>query len=270
MAWSAAARGIFLSALLVALAGCGGPLAGGSVTDEGLDGETGTVTPVPLPEENGPTEVEEIAPGLSKNAGVTDSNRLMHAHAAALANTSYTAVVISTRRAPNGSMGTRYNRSVRVESSDRFHYILRFEARDEPRRTELWRDSEEAYEATTANRTTTYQALEAPPLPTLLSSSDLQRLFNRLPTRVVETAVQNDTTVYTVEGGPRDLPPLYDVRFTARITEQGLIQSYRLNYAVEREETRRTVTVEATFTGVGETTVDRPPWYEAATESTQE
>lgn len=270
MAWSSVARATLLLMLLVAVAGCGGPLAGGSGVDEGADGETTTLTPVPLTEENGSTEVAELAPGLSRTAGVIDSERLLDAHAVTLANTSYTAIVVSARRDSNGSVQSRYNRSVRVEASDRFHYVLRFETRDEPRLTELWRDNDVAYEATTANGTTTYQTLDAPPLPTLLSASDLERLFDRLSTRVVETTIRNETSVYLVEGGPRDLPPLYDVRFTARITEQGLIQSYELTYAIEREETRRTVTVDATFTAVGETTVDRPPWYEAATESTEE
>ena len=255
---ASARLGTLLLVALVTAAGCSGPLAGPD------RGDTGTLTPAPVPEDPDPTPgTGELAPGLDGD-GIADATRLVEAHTAALAGTSYTARLSTTRAAPNGTERERYDRVVRVESRDRFRYVLTSETADFEQRTDRWRGGDRAYEAVTENGTTTYRSLDSPSAPTLLSGSGVVRPFRVLSSRVTETRTTNGTTVHRVVGGPRDLPPLVDVSFVAVVTERGLIRSYRVSYGVDRQDRRRTVTVEASFTAVGETTVDRPPWYDTA------
>ncbi|PSQ11118.1 hypothetical protein BRC93_06475 [Halobacteriales archaeon QS_5_70_15] len=59
-------------------------------------------------------------------------------------------------------------------------------------------------------------------------------------------------------GGPRDLPPLSNVSYTLRLTDGGLIRSYNVTYVTTRQDQPRQVTVDASFSAVGTTTVDPP------------
>lgn len=251
--------GTLLLVAFVVTAGCNGPLAG---VDRG---DTPTLTPAPVPGDPTPTPRSgELAPGL-ENDGVVDAARLVGAHTEALTDTSYTARLSTRRAAPNGTVQERYDRVVRVASRDRFRYVLTAETADVERRTDRWRGGDRAYEAVTENGTTTYRSLDALSVPTLLSRQGLVRLFRVLPSQVTDARRSNGTTVYRVVGGPSDLPPLSNVTYEVNVTERGLITSYRVTYEVDAENRRREVTVEATVSRVGATTVDRPEWYDEAT-----
>lgn len=251
--------GPLLLVALVATAGCSGPFAGSTPSG------TETVTPAPVPEEPPPTDRDgELAPGLTDD-GVVDAARLVGAHTEALIDTSYTARLSTTRTAPNGTLRERYDRAVRVAAPDRFRYVLTVETPDLERRTDRWRSGERAYEAVTENGNTTYRSMDRPSVPTLLSREGLFRLFRLIPSRVTDTRTVDGTTTYRIVGGPGDLPPLTNVSYVANVTDRGLITSYRVTYTLDREDDPRHVTVEATVTGVGDTTVDRPVWYDEAT-----
>lgn len=243
---------------LVATAGCNAPL-----TDEPAAGETPTVTPVAV-EERATGQTDELAPGLGPD-GVDDAERLLDAHAAVLANDSYTVRLASSREPTDGSTATRYDRVVRVASAERFHYVLSTETDDGERRVERWRDGARAYEATTENGSTSYRSLEAPAPPALLTRGDLLRLFLFVPADVVDSYERNGTTVHHVAGGPSQLPPLSDVSYEATITERGLVRSYEVSYTLDGRRPEATVTVTATVSEVGGTTVERPPWVDDAT-----
>lgn len=253
--------GALLVVALVATAGCNAPLA-----DEPDPGETPTVTPLPVGERAaGATgSTDELAPGLGPE-GVVDAERLLGAHAAVLANDSYTIRLSSRRVATDGSASTRHDRVVRVAGPERFHYALTTATDDGDRRVERWRDGEQAYEATTENGSTTYRSLEAPAPPVLLTRADLLRLFLFVPADVVDSRERNGTTVHTVAGGPDDLQPLSDVTYEAAITERGLVRSYEVRYDLSGRNPATTVTVTATVSDVGETTVERPSWVDDAT-----
>ena len=156
---------------------------------------TGTLTPAPVPEDPDPTPGPgELAPELDGD-GIADATRLVEAHTATLAGTSYTARLSTTRAAPNGTERERYDRVVRVESRDRFRYVLTTETADFEQRTDRWRGGDRAYEAVTENGTTTYRSLDSPSAPTLLSRSGVVRPFRVLSSRVAETRTTNGTTV---------------------------------------------------------------------------
>lgn len=249
--------GLLVVVALAATAGCNAPLA-----DDPSPGETPTVTPLPVGEA-APT-TGELAPGLGPDR-VVDPERLLDAHAAVLANDSYTVRLTSTREATNGSTRTRHSRVVRVVDAERFHYVLSTETDDGDRRVERWRDGSRAYQATTENGSTSYRALRDPPPPVLLTRADLMRLFLFVPSEVVDSRDRDGTTVHHVAGGPRDLHPLSDVTYEAAITERGLVRSYEVRYTLDGRRPEAVVTVAATVSDVGETTVERPPWVDDAT-----
>lgn len=251
--------------LVVALlgAGCSGSPVPGSTPTEPAE-----VTPAPVPAEATPAG-DGLAPGLGPE-GVRDAQRLVDAHGAALSNTSYTGRLATTRRPPDGAAPTRYDRQVQVAADGRFYYTLTAEEGDEERRIERFRADGPTFEATTADGTTTYRALEAAETPTLLSRPALHRLLRPLPSRVVDTTTRNGTVVHRVIGGPRDLPPLSNVTYTAEITENGLFRSFRVSYAAPGEGGDVAVTVVLRFAAVGETTVQRPPWYGEAVSATDD
>lgn len=253
--------GALLVVALVATAGCNAPLA-----DDPAPAETPTVTPVAVEERaaGAAGTTDELAPGLGPD-GVVDAERLLDAHADVLANDSYTIRLSSRREATDGSTQTRHDRIVRVAGPERFHYVLSTETDDGARRVERWRDGSRAYQATTENGSTSYRSLEAPAPPVLLTRADLLRLFLFVPSDVVDSRERNGTTVHTVAGGPGDLQPLSDVTYRAAITERGLVRSYEVRYDLAGRNPATTVTVTATVSDVGETTVERAPWVDDAT-----
>lgn len=196
---------------------------------------------------------------------MVDAERLLDAHAAILTNDSYTVRLTSTREETVGSNRTRHERVVRIVDDERFHHVLSTESEDGDRRVERWRDGARAYQATTENGTTSYRSLQDPAPPVLLTRADLLRLFLFVPADVVESHQRNGTTVHRVAGGPSELPPLSDVSYEATVTERGLVRSYEVRYTLDGRRPEATVTVRATVSDVGETTVERPPWIDDAT-----
>lgn len=236
-------------ALLAVLAGCG---AGAP--------ETATpVTPAPVPTDGGRTGVGGgFAPGVDET-GIYDADALLDAHFEWLANTSYTVRLSTVRRYRNGSLQARHDRVLRVAEDDRFHYVLTVERRDgRDRRIDRWRADGEAYTAVTVGNNTTYQSLTRPETPQLVTRSELLRLFRFVPARRSDDRADG-TTRYRVVGGPRDLPPLSNVSYAVLLTGAGHIRSYHVTYDTTRQGQPRQVMVNATFSGVGTTTVDPPP-----------
>lgn len=246
--------------VFLALAGCNAPLA-----DEGAPAETATVTPAPLPGASTATGDEAAYPPGVGPDGVTDAGRLVAAHDAVLANASHTVRLSSTRKDANGSTRTRYDRVLRVAAPDRFHYVLTVRDAGGERRIERWRAGDEAIAAVTADGETTYRRLDAPPRPTLVTRAELARVLELAPSRIAETVTRNGTTLYRLEGGPSDVSGLSDVSYDALVDPRGLLVSYTVTYEVTDHNRTRSVRVAAAFEAVGETTVERPAWYDEAT-----
>lgn len=241
-------------ALLTVLAGCGSGLSGTATPPT-------PVTPAPVPTDGDRTA--EFAPGVNE-AGIYDADALVRAHFEALANTSYTVRLSSVRRYPNGSLRTRHDRVLRVAEDDRFHYVLTTERPERPhRRVDRWQVDGTVYSAVTVANNTTYRSLAQAPPPQLVTRNELIRVFRFVPSRVTGRQVENGTVRYRVSGGPRNIPPLSNVSYVARLSESGRIHSYRVSYATSREDQPRRVVVNATFSAIGTTTVD-PPRYEGS------
>lgn len=195
---------------------------------------------------------------------MTDAGRLVDAHYAVLANTSYTVRLTSTRESTNGSVQTSYDRVLRVAAPDRFHYLLTVRDAGGERRIERWRAGDEAFAATTADGETTYRRLDEPPRPTLVARDELTRVLELTPSQFDGTVDRNGTTLYRLAGGPSDVSGLSNVSYVAMVDPRGLLVSYTVTYEVSERDRTRTVRVTAAFEAVGETSVERPPWYDEA------
>lgn len=253
------AAGAVAVLVFLAIAGCNAPLA-----DERGPAETATVTPAPLPEESTASgDAGAYPPGVGPD-GVTDAARLVEAHDAVLANTSYTVRLTSTREYANGSVQASYERVLRVDPPERFHYVLTVRTERGDRRIERWRGDDTAFSAVTTDGDTTYRRLDAPPRPTLVTRSELARVLELAPSHLAGTETRNGTTLYRLAGGPSDVSGLSNVSYVALVDPRGLLVSYTVTYEVAERDRTRSVRVTAAFDGVGETTVERPPWYDEA------
>lgn len=261
-------------ASLVVLAGCG---------TSAPDTDESTLTPAPVPEAGRPTATAgsgELAPGL-RETGVVDPGRLVAAHAATLATTSFTVRQSVVRRYPNRTVASRYETVVRLSADKRrFHYVLRQANRRDGRlhetRIERFSTGEHVFERVRQDGATRYDRVRAPGVRAFLPANAsnrraLERLLDRVDTTVTGRLVRNGATLYRVgiENGRTDAPPLENVSLTALVAESGLVSEYRVEYDVTHGGVRHHVVVEVAYTRLGETTVERPAWVDDASNATR-
>jgi hypothetical protein len=271
--------------VLLCLSGCNA-LSGGEAA------ETPMVTPADVPTD-APTSTYGLAPGLTRQ-GVVEPVTLGRAHEAVLEETSYTNLWTKTVRYTNGSLRVRGTSTrhvvvpteqyyVSVEwhwpSSNRFNYT--FVSR------EFWSDGERVLASISRGNNTTYRHHESPNSP--IFTSDLPRgerfhnLFYAINTNVVNQTMRNGTTLYRLTGTEiTDLDALFRINsrykhprnlsFHATIDSRGLVHKYRLAYTATLTTTSRPTPVRIVkttrYTKIGNTTVERPPWYSKANQTT--
>jgi hypothetical protein len=259
--------------LAVLFAGCG-EAVDRRADDSPVD-DTGTVTPATVPDAPTAEDREaEIAPGISRT-GVFDPERLTDAHAAVLANVSYTTRRVETRAYRNGSIRSRYATTVRVaRGGDQFRYRLDQVVDGRDRRVDRWMADGRGVERVRDGDGdgVSYRRLTNPDavLPERATNREgLVRILTVVDLEVTGRTTRDGTTLYRLgtAGTPGDLPPLRAVSVDAVIDERGLVRSYDLSYLVDRGGTTIRVTVDVTFRSIGSTTVSRPVWYGAAVDA---
>jgi hypothetical protein len=286
---------------LVVLGGCSGfaagpgpgPGAGGPQGDRSNGGGGGgtdrsepaaNVTPAPVP------AVEKdraLAPRLDE-AGVTNASTLAAAHEAALRETSYTVRTNRTRTDVNGTLRQRVRATVRVGPNG--SYNARYEFAQRPSwqatggpavvRIGYFAGDGQAIQAVAlANGTTQYEVLPAELAASIRRSlagrgERYERLLTGAKTRVASRTTRGDTRLFGVEAtdvmvgyfgsaGPRGDPR--DATLSLLVDERGLVRRHWLTYAASTETNATVRTTETVrYSDVGETTVERPPWYDAA------
>jgi len=251
-------------ALTLLLAGCGG-VASGPAT------ETPRVTPVEVPTTT-PQPDRFVAPGMTADR-LVDPGALQQSHAATLANTSHTFREVVTRRAPNGTLLSRYVTLVtRNGTTIRYRFDGDRRAGDDgPWPVDRYVTGDRVYTARTNGTATTYavDAVSETGRRVPLSPSDyaasVTRVFGLLPIQVEETVRSGDRTRYYLETAePRDVPPLRNATFTGAVTPEGVIDDYRVSYEASRDGRPVTVTVTVSIDDLGTTRVARPVWYDRA------
>ncbi len=248
---------------LLALAGCGAAPA-----------PQGTpVTPAEVPEAPSTTEAApvELAPGLGPD-GVTNPVRLADAHAAVLADRSFTVHQTTTRRYPNGTVRLRSDRVVRMGADRRrFLAVSTRQSRAEyDWRLEQYANGSHVLRKTTAGAHTRYSVLRGPdgtprgPLSLFPENATnrggVSRLLGLLDARITGSRTEDGRRLYDLSVDGDGPPWLEELRMTATIDERGLVRSYAVSYVVTRDGRRVRVTVEFSVTRIGSTTVPEPSW----------
>jgi len=258
-------RGVLALAALLALAGCS---AAPTAPDT-------PVTPAEVPEAPATPATEsppaELAPGVGP-WGVSDPARLADAHAAVLADRSFTVRGATTQRYANGTVRSRSGRVVMM-SADRRRFLAvstRQSRAEHDFRLEQYANGSHVLRKSTAGAHTRYSVLRGPdgtprgPLSlypdNATNRGGVSRLLGLVDAEVTGSRVEDGRRLYdlSVEGdGPSWLERL---RLTATVDERGLVRSYVVSYTVTREGRQVRVTVEFSVTRVGSTTVPEPSW----------
>ena len=287
-------------ALLLVTAGCNAFPSGGAATVETTSGDATDETTVDATDETTVDATDEttvdatdettasdadLPSGLSAS-GVTDPWKLADAHRAALNETSYTVGTNLTAR-ENGTVLARWNSTVKVAAGG-LPLLNRYEVGGERPNAigsfghdvEAWIDENRTLYAMEGPNGTTYQRAPAESRPPSQPAGrdHLYLLFVGLDTTVTGTETRDGTTLYRVNStGVADAEVLADelrtetvenASLSALVTEDGLVREYHVEYAGTVENA--TIRVERTtrFANLGETTVERPPWYDEAVNAT--
>lgn len=275
--------GLWSVVVLVTLAGCGG-IAGPGATP------TATETPAPVPTAD-PSDVTFV-PGVT-GGGVVAPTALARSHERYLANRSYALAVNRTVRYANGTLRSQVVTRVRLARNRTYHTDIRVAGPhatlvigEAPARASFWSNGSLYLRKFTRGNETVYNAFE--PVGGAgtwtfwvhffvlegSASADVEALFDAVRTRVVDrTTVDGHRQVRVASVGTHrstafvDIDAarnVRDVRVRATVDERGFVRRYEVRYTatVDGDPVRVVRTVE--YTGVGETTVARPPWYEDA------
>lgn len=270
-----------LVAALVVLVGCSGPADTAPPTE--------TVTAAPVPTADPPVR---LAPGVTVG-GVDDPVALAVAHRTALGGTTVTVRLEASRRYANGSLRWRRTATERVDATGRpvrSHYVGEFEGTPryagrspefgpfpDATRVERYSVGERGANRYRLRSGETWSVV-GPSRPARLLDPGLVPLFWAVDTRTTGVETCGGTTCYRLEGdGVADRATLdrafvggetvdlRSVSVVALVDSRGVVHEYRLSFtAVEVDGTVIHGRESVRFTGVGETSVDRPAWYDEA------
>ncbi|UPV76570.1 hypothetical protein M0R89_18735 (plasmid) [Halorussus limi] len=218
-------------------------------------------------------------PGLSAD-GVTDPLALADAHREALANASYTLATSYAFRRPNGTVLSQGVTTTRVAPGGRPYYAVTSQTqRNATRPLGIAR-----YElATWANETRavtarqvrggepTYREVnrERAPFDPNAQWELLYSAFAATNTTVVERFERDGTTLFRVvsteQPGP-ELASLYGGSYSlvAVVDSRGIVRTLQQTYRTTVEGRSTVVSRTVHLTRIGNTTVERPDWYEKA------
>lgn len=280
-------RGTLLAIALVALAGCSG-LGGPGASDR--------LTPAPVPATPTPTEAPTATPAASGPAvsdlvadgvDVNESFALAAAHRRALAQAGFTRVTSLTVGDGDGVLREVDRRLTVAPDGRPYLLVVRSRSREGFPVQALAPQIQVYYEAPRAlvrledGGTVSYFK---PPRPRTDGPVNDRpgdaRLVGLLAT-FDETAVaapDEDGGVHVLRATRSAGPPVLDVpalledprnaSFRLEVAPSGAVRQYSLRYTATFDGRDVRVTRTVRFVAVGETTVDRPPWYDAAVNAT--
>jgi hypothetical protein len=248
---------------------------------------TPTVTPAPVP------DPVEYPPGMTED-GITDPDRLAEVHAERTDATSYTLVSNRTMRYENGSIASQL--FLRLHLTESKQYVVDTETEGPeapvflgrpPAKGEFWsngsvyvvkltRDNSTRYnEFTTEGFVGTWRYWRAT-VPyggqAGHARSTFSAIFRDVPTTVTGRSTVDGLTRFRVRGEtPRSTEfaqegagPVRNVSLVAVVDEIGIIRRFDMQYetTVNGEPVRFDWSIR--YSDIGETTAQRPPWFERA------
>jgi hypothetical protein len=257
---------------VVALAGCG------SVSDGAGRGPP-AVTPAAVPTDPAtPTPVPRVVPGVT-TAGVVDPVALANAHRDALLGESLTRTTVSTIGADGRTLRRTTRRfsvaPYRVEFRYRYAQTVDddYPVRATAERLDLWSNGSGALVRVEDDADVRYRTLPADEVGTVVVGITGDERVSALAGAFAFAVRERPDGVELVSTGLRDPSALDVPLLTGNVTNatlrmevaaSGLVRSYRLSYRVDLDGRPLRVVERMRVTAVGETTVDRPPWYDIA------
>lgn len=226
-------------------------------------------------------ETAELPPGLSEE-GVTDPLALVSAHRQTLENTSYVVSTTTTYRRPNGTLLAQSATAIRVAPGAESYYATTTQTVENETRPlgvehydiEVWANETRAVTARhfadddpTYRQTARSDAVMEPTSQWEL----LYAVFGSTETDVVGQLERDGTTLFRVVSTPAtdDLNatgPASELRyeFTALVDSQGVVHSVQMSQRTDIEDEPAIVSRTVHVTEIGNTTVERPEWFEQA------
>lgn len=262
--------------VLVVLAGCSGLAFGPDAGGE-------TVSPAPVPTDDG------LPPGVDRS-GAVDAPVLAAAHGTALEDASYTLTTNRTVRLANGSLQSALGVELQLSAARNYHANVTVAGPEAPvvigeppTRAEYWSDDEVYLRRQAIDNRTVYSrydsetyvgtwrfwlgsvALDIDP------ETDLYATLRSFETRVADRSDRRVHLVGTVARSQEfvddqsDVERVENATLHAFLTHGGLVTSYHVTYDAVRDD-GETVRVRRSvrFHAVGNTTIDRPAWYDEA------
>lgn len=272
--------------VLVLLAGCGGTIDQGSQP-------TVTISAAPIPTENPtPTPRPQLAPGLDPT-GIVDPLALSEAHERYLRNRSETVHLTRTNRYQNGTLRDRTVQVTKVaQDRDRFHTIIEV---DGPKarffgdggRGEYWSDGERLLQRLVRQNESVYSLVEpedynpqlSQPLIPSPGGGRVYFLATLGTFDLTDRRSQNGTELYRLELRQITQPDALaasesvyrprNVSLRLLIDENGVLRRFVLTYTAVQEGTTLDVHLTGEHKRIGQTSVERPPWYPRAINETK-
>ena len=265
-----------------------GSIAGCStITPTSTDRPRQSVTPAPVPTEpTEPTPLPELAPGLTAR-GVVDPLALAAAHESELSSLSETVRLRRVVRYANGQLRSERIQVTRVSANrSRFHTIITVDGSYPPfigDRLDFYSNGETVIQATILpNRSSFFRIplkryREENSIENVISSPDAGQvflLFAVMETKVVARVERAGVMRYRLRATrlvrpatlaeAEDVDDPHNVSMTAIVDERGVLLEYTLRYDATVDGRRVTVISSGAHTAIGETTVHRPNWIDAA------
>ncbi|MFB6151929.1 MAG: hypothetical protein ABEJ40_09005 [Haloarculaceae archaeon] len=264
---------VALVCTLVLLAGCGAVPFGGDAAGPTRDG---TVTPVPIdsptPTET-PTAVPDVdpPPGVALDAPV-DVDRLVRAHEAVVAATSYTWELRYRATSEPGRTVDRW--FVRRAAVDPDRFLLEHRNGGRVGNQTLYVEGDVGYLRTTNGPRREYEVIEDPEEPEQYTVSDeVLRQFLSNQAFDVERIERDGETfyrLYAVDNPPpaqleAGVTTVWNYTVTAYVEPSGLVRSLAVEYDKASGDYRQHVSFRFDYTAVGRTNVTEPDWVATVT-----
>lgn len=226
-----------------------------------------------------PQGTAEFPPGLSEE-GVTDPLALVGAHRQTLENTSYALSTTYTYRRPNGTLLAQGTTAMRVAPGAASYFGATSQTTANATRplgvghyeVEVWANETRAVVARNLpDAEPSYRQLtraDAPMDPDTQWEL-LYAVFGTGETAVVGQTERNGTTLFKVVSVPSsdadsDVPRH---EFSALVDSRGVVHSLQTTRRTTVDGGPAIVSRTIRVTGLGTTTVERPPWYQRAVEN---
>lgn len=217
----------------------------------------------------------EFPPGLNES-GVTDPLALTDAHRETLENTSYTMLVTSSIRAPNGTVFSQGTTTHRIAAGGDSYVTISAQMSENATEAfgfdryhlEVWANGTDAVVARDyPGNETSYEVLgrSDAPMPPTTGWERLYSAFGMVNTTYVGEVERNGTTLHKVvstgTGATDDAIAGGTPDYTALIDSDGVVRSFRATQHSTYQGQPVVITRTMRFTEIGDTTVERPDWY---------